>query len=185
MTKRSFLAGLLGFIGVGSVEATPPTDLGFPPVPAWHPSFAQPIEHVVDRLSYYTDGKRDFVVFRNGTCVVLEEGISDAAAEAFARKVLADILSYHPDMNPSPMDDGNILVRYNHPAVNVVIREVVLDHQKEVEDRHLDGLTEAEVLMTPLGPNKFDDFGKQALLGRAYMFMDAQNPEIVRIHRHQ
>ncbi|WP_156336412.1 hypothetical protein [Novosphingobium sp. ST904] len=83
------------------------------------------------------------------------------------------------------MDDGNILVRYNHPAVNVVIREVVLDHQKEVEDRHLDGLTEAEVLMTPLGPNKFDDFGKQALLGRAYMFMDAQNPEIVRIHRHQ
>jgi hypothetical protein len=50
---------------------------------------------------------------------------------------------------------------------------------------HLEGLTKSEVLITPLGPNKFDDFGKQALLGRAYMFMDAQHPKIKAIHRHR
>jgi hypothetical protein len=38
--------------------------------------------------------------------------------------------------------------------------------------------------MTPLGPNRFDSFGKQALLGRAYKFMDARAPKIVRIARH-
>jgi len=82
------------------------------------------------------------------------------------------------------MDDGNILVRYNHPAVNVVLSAIAKAHWQEIESRHLDGLTPREVLMTPLGPNKFDDFGKQALLGRAYMFMDAQSPEIARLVRH-
>jgi hypothetical protein len=81
------------------------------------------------------------------------------------------------------MDDGNILVRYNHPAVNVVLRDISKAHWPEIEQRHLDGLTPDEVLITPLGQNKFDDFGKQALLGRAYMFMDAVAPEIVDIKR--
>lgn len=40
-----------------------------------------------------------------------------------------------------------------------------------------------EVLITPLGPNVFDDFGKMALFGRCFMFMDAQDPKVVRIER--
>lgn len=87
-------------------------------------------------------------------------------------------------MAPNTMDDGNILVQYNHPAANVVLREVARANWPEIEGRHLDGLAPSEVLLTPLGPNKFDDFGKQALLGRAYMFMDALAPEIVQIKRH-
>lgn len=83
------------------------------------------------------------------------------------------------------MDDGNILVRYNHPGVNVVLSDIARAHWQEIEQRHLDGLTPDEVLITPLGQNKFDDFGKQALLGRAYMFMDAEQPEIVEIRRHR
>jgi hypothetical protein len=31
---------------------------------------------------------------------------------------------------------------------------------------------------------KFDDFAKQALLGRAYMFMDAQDLDLIEIKRH-
>ena len=81
------------------------------------------------------------------------------------------------------MDDGNLLVRYNHPAANVVLGDIAEAHWEEIERRHLDGLTESEVLITPLGPNKFDRLGKQALLGRAWMFMDAQAPEVVRIRR--
>lgn len=88
-------------------------------------------------------------------------------------------------MYPAPMDDGNILVRYNHPAVNVVLSTVAKAHWDEIDKRHLDGLTPDEVLITPLGQNKFDDFGKQALLGRAYMFIDAQSPEIIRLVRHR
>ena len=110
--------------------------------------------------------------------------MSDADAHTFALKVLSDIFNYHPDMNPAPMDDGNILVRYNHPAVNVVLHDVAQAHWSEIEAHHLEGLTESEVLITPLGPNKFDAFGKRALLGRAYMFMDAQAPVVVELRRH-
>lgn len=135
-------------------------------------------------MSYYTDGKRDFVVFQNGTCVTLGDGLAEGDAKAFALKVLSDIFHFHSDMNPAPMDDGNVLVRYNHPAFNVVLHDIAEAHWGEIEKRHLQGLTPSEVLITPQGPNKFDRLGKQALLGRAYMFLDAQDPRIIRIVRH-
>ncbi len=37
--------------------------------------------------------------------------------------------------------------------------------------------------LQPLGPNKFDEFGKKALFGRCFMFMDAQEPKVVRVVR--
>lgn len=184
MVRRSFIASLISAIVFGAAKASEAVTR-FPPVPTWHPSFEQPLDEVVGRVSYYTNGRRDFVVFAHGTCVILEDGLADAAATAFALKTLAQILGSHPDMNPTPMDDGNILVRYNHPAVNVVLKEVATAHWSEIEKMHLAGLTESEVLITPLGSNKFDDFGKQALLGRAYMFLDAQHPKINAIHRYQ
>ena len=101
-----------------------------------------------------------------------------------ALAALAGVYGAHPDMNPLPMDDGNILVRYSHYTGTVVLSDVAKAHWAEIEAKHLNGLTTDEVLITPLGPNKFDDFGKQALLGRAYMFLDAQAPEVVAIHRH-
>lgn len=162
----------------------PPAPPFSPPVPAWRPSFAQPLERVAGRVAHYTGGRKDVCVFRHGTCVVLPDGLDNAAARAFALEVLARILHAHPDMRPSPMNDGNVMVTYNHPAVNVVLADVAREHWPEVEARHLEGLAKAEVLFTPLGPNIFDDVGKQALLGRAYMFMDAQAPEIARIERH-
>lgn len=183
--RRSFIAGLLAALGLGNARATPAPKKAFPPVPTWKPSFSQSTDAVIDRISYYSNGKKDFAVFRNGTCVILDDGLSDADAGATSFKVLADIFGSHPDMNPAPMDDGDILVRYNHPAVNVVLSTVAKAHWDEIEKRHLDGLTPGEVLITPLGQNKFDDFGKQALLGRAYMFMDAQSPEIIRLVRHR
>jgi len=181
--RRSFVAGLLASLGLGGARAAPSAKKGFPPVPTWKPSFSQPTSAVIDRISYYTNGKKDFAVFRNGTCVILDDRLSDTDAKAASLKVLADIFGFHPDMNPAPMDDGNILVRYNHPAVNVVLSQVAKAHWDEIERRHLEGLTPDEVLITPLGQNKFDDFGKQALLGRAYMFMDVQSPEIIRLVR--
>ena len=68
------------------------------------------------------------------------------------------------------------MISYNHPAYSIVLRDNAQAHWAEIESRYMDELTPYEVLLTPLGPNKFDDFGKQGLLGRAYMFMDAQAP---------
>jgi hypothetical protein len=155
----------------------------FPPVPAWRPTIVQPMEAIVDRIRYYTNGARDFALFEHGTVVILEDGQSDEEARRYAKGVLHSIFNFHPDMNPLRMDDGNVLVQYNHPAVNVVLRDVVERHWAEIDERHQDALATHEVLITPLGPNKFDDFGKKALFGRCFMFMDAQEPEVVRIER--
>lgn len=155
----------------------------FPPVPEWRPSIVQPLDRIAERIRYYTDGARDFALFHHGTCVILEDGLSDTQAEQYAREVLHHIFHAHPDMNPVPMDDGNVLVRYNHPAVNVVLCDVAKAYWPEIDRRHQQALARDEVLITPLGHNRFDDIGKKALFGRCFMFMDAQNPRVVRIER--
>jgi hypothetical protein len=86
-------------------------------------------------------------------------------------------------MKPLNMDDGNILIRYNHPAVNVVLSDIVKEHWPEIDRRHQEALATDEVLITSLGSNRFDDFGKKALFGRCFMFMDAQGSKVVRIER--
>lgn len=159
----------------------PPMQL--PPVPDWKPTIRQPLDKIIERLSYYTDSKHDFAVFEYGTCVVLPNGLPEAQAVTTAKDVLSKILHYHPDMNPTNMDDGNVLVQYNHPAVNIVLNEVVTEHWTEIVKNHQKALATSEVLITPLGPNVFDDFGKKALFGRCFMFMDAQDPKVVRIVR--
>ena len=155
----------------------------FPPVPDWKPDIAQPIESIIERIMYYTDNKKDIAVFKNGTCVVLDDGLSDTDAQQFAKEVLSQIYNYHPDMNPVNMNDGNILIQYNHPAVNVVFDSHAKEHWNLIDKNHQRALSTDEVLTTPLGNNVFDDFGKKALFGRCFMFMDAQKPEVIKIVR--
>ena len=155
----------------------------FPPVPDWRPTISQPLDRIVDRVRYYTDKTKDFAVFEYGTCVILQEGLTEQDAERFAMEVLREIFHAHPYMNPMNMDDGNVLVRYNHPAVNVVLKDIAEKNWLEIDQRHQDALATDEVLITQLGHNRFDDFGKKALFGRCFMFMDAQSPKVVRIER--
>jgi hypothetical protein len=156
-----------------------------PPVPEWRPAIVQPLDRIIDRCAYYTNGQRDFAVFENGTCAFLPDGLSNEEAVTTAKGILDEIFHCHPDMRPAPMDDGNILIRYNQPAANVVLRDIVEANWSEIQANHLKALARAEVLITPFGPNKFDAFGMAALFGRCYMFMDAQSPKIVRIVRKQ
>jgi hypothetical protein len=153
------------------------------PVPKWQPAIAQPLDVIAERVAFYTNGKRDFVVFQHGTCVLVSPGLSAASAAEEAQATLSKIFNCHPDMNPVAMKDGNITVQYHQPALNVVLDSMTKAHWPEIERRHQDALATSEVLMTPLGANKFDDFGKKALFGRCFMFMDAQNPVVVRLVR--
>ncbi len=156
----------------------------FPPVPKWRPSFKQPLDAVVERMHYYAGGKRDFAIFENGTCAVVPEGLTEEDAKAAALQILSAIFNYHADMNPADMDDGNVLVRYNQPAFNVVLSDFARAHWDEIEARYLDALAESEVMINAGGkPNIFDERGKKGLFGRCYMFMDAQAPVVVRIER--
>lgn len=182
MNRRQVLMGGLSSLVVSPAGSTEVPKM-FPPVPKWRPSFSQPIDRIEERFGYYFDRGRDFAILENGTCVLTEAGLSDDAAAKAAIQTLSLIYNYHPDMKPSDMDDGNVLVSYNHPAFNVVLSDVAKAHWQEIETRHQDGLATDEVLITPLGQNVFDELGKKALLGRCYMFMDAQAPKVIRIKR--
>lgn len=167
------------------VESRPQqfAELRLPPVPVWKPVYPYSIDTVATRIRTYSNGSRDFAVFRNGTVSILPDGLSDPEAESHAISALRGVFHAHIDMNPVPMKDGNIVVHYNHDVATVVLKELVEEHWAEIQGRHLDALATDEVLMTSKGPNVFDDHGKAALFGRCYMFMDAQDPKVVRIER--
>lgn len=155
----------------------------FPPVPNWNPRIEQPIERISDRVRHYSDNSKDFAVFTNGTVVILPVGLSDIEAEAHALKALHGVFHSHPDMNPLNMNDGNILIHYKNDAASIVFADIVEANWEKIENQHQNALATDEVLITPLGPNKFDDFGKKILFGRCFMFMDAQTPKVVKIER--
>lgn len=58
-------------------------------------------------------------------------------------------------------------------------------HWADIDRNHQRAVATDEVLISPLGHNVFDDFGKKALFGRCFMFMDALAPAIVSIERAQ
>ena len=156
----------------------------FPPVPDWQPSVKLPLDRIAERIRFYTNGSRDFALFSNGTATILSSGLTDDEAEQHALKALHGVFHAHPDFNPMNMKDGNVLVQYNHDVASVVLADVVEQNWAEIDAQHQCALATYEVLITPLGQNTFDDFGKIALFGRCFMFMDAQAPQVVRIERH-
>ncbi len=182
MDRRSFVFCCLASSLLTNSACSQESEI-FPPVPSWRPSVIPNLDQVADRFRYYTNGERDFVIFRNSTCCIVPLGLSEMDASTAAIEILSKIINFHPDMNPRRMDDGNVLVSYNHPAFNVVLEDFARTNWDEIETRHQDGLTPDEVLLTPLGQNVFDEVGKMALLGRSYMFLDALESIVSGIER--
>jgi hypothetical protein len=141
--------GLFSNLFGGDKPADKPKD--FPPVPAWQPEIEIPLEKIIDRFRYYTDNKKQFVVFKHGTCVLVSDGLTDEQARKEALETVSKVFNYHPDMNPKSMDDGNILIFYNHPAYTVVLEEITKVHMETIRTNHLRALARDEVIMTRLG----------------------------------
>lgn len=180
--KRHFLIGFASTI-IGMKSACAQKNTLPPPVPQWRPNFRSNTQQIVERFRLYTDSKWDFVVFENSTCCIVPPDLTEERAELVAVESLKKIFHSHPDMNPTPMKDGNVLVGYNEPAYNIVFADLAQQNWSQIEKFHLEGLTASEVIITPLGRNVFDKVGKMALLGRSWMFMDAQSLKVVRIIR--
>ncbi|GAA0552629.1 hypothetical protein GCM10009098_20420 [Rheinheimera aquimaris] len=166
-------------------KKTPPPEQPrqLPPVPDWQPNFAPELDKIIEIASYYTNGKHDLAIFEHGTIVVLAKGLSAEEATSSALEALHGVFHSHPDMNPRDMDDGNILVGYKNNVANIVVNDFAMEHWNEIDLNHQRALATHEVLITPLGHNVFNDFGKKALYGRCFMFMDALSPKVVRIAR--
>lgn len=162
--------------------AGPPAPRGLPPRPRWQPTITVDIERTARTFACYMDGKHSFVVLKNGTCVLLPpEGTTNP--QAAAEKTLRDILWAHPDTKLRTMNDGNFLILYSQPtAATVMFADVVEANWAYIEKNYSHGLTESEVLRGPDGkPAQFTKGVKVNLFGRAYMFMDAVSPEVVKV----
>ena len=179
------LAGLVIF--AISRKSSPPQKLDtgklsddFPPKPKWKPNVPIDFQRTIETIAYYSDKKKTFAVFENGTCIVIPDG--DANPEKQTKGILNKVYNYHPDFNPQTMDDGNFMVSYSQPAYSIVFKDEFEKNRDYIEKNHLDGLVRAEVLLNAKRePNKFDDIGKIGLFARARMFLDAQNPVVVKI----
>ncbi len=180
ITRRELLVTGSMFVTFGSGKKLQASSF---PVPKWRPKFHPPLKEIIGRFQYYRNNAQDFVIFKNGTCVPVENGTPASDAIVAAKLVLEKIVNFHPDFQTLPMDDGNFLVTYNQTAFNVILRRNAQSHWAQIERHHLEGLLKDEVIISPAGHNIFDDMGKIGLLGRSYMFMDAINPRAARVIR--
>ena len=187
MLRRTVIFGLFATGASSAISKQPKLSDVWPPLPKWTPTFAMPIATTLPAFKQALNGPRDIVVFNNGTMVIVEQGLEQKRAVETAKTHLKNLIGFHPDMSPGWTNSGDVLIGYNQTgftaAFNLVLASVARKHWAEIEAKHLDGLTPDEVLITPLGSNVFDDLGKMALLGRAYMFLDALDPKVVLIDR--
>ena len=81
------------------------------------------------------------------------------------------------------MDDGNYTVSFSRPNCFAVVTRAEFEKNKNyIVKNHLDGIVKDEVLLNAeKKPNVFDERGMIGLFGRARMFMDAENPTVVKI----
>lgn len=154
----------------------------FPPRPSWKPELKIDSERIIERFSYYSNGNIDFVVFKNGTCVPVEPGSTDWINDS--KKTMAELFNSHPDFNPLQMDDGNWMISMSNRAFIICFNDDIEANWDYIDSNHLKGLAEDEVIIT--GENKqniFDKRGRIGLFGRAYWFMDAAEPDPVKVIR--
>jgi hypothetical protein len=152
----------------------------FPPKPKWKPTIPVDIERIIRTFASYIDHRRSFAVFAHGTCVLLPDESENAEADALV--ILGAIYHFHPDFDPRSMEDGNVLVAYSQPAFSVVFADEFATHRDYIEENYLDGITPEEALLTMKEqPAKLDERRKIGLFGRARMFLDAQEPKVIRI----
>lgn len=145
-------------------------------VPAWKPDCDRDLERIATLCTHFTNGATSFVVFSHGTCVIMDSPVNEEEAFQTASQHLSLFLKSHPDVQPLAMNDGSVLVQsLNVSAVSIVPPETLASYQSQIEENHLSAIPGHEVIMTPNGPNVFDDFGKQVLFARAFIFWDAQD----------
>jgi len=137
------------------------------------------IDRIVKTAAFYTGNKLQLAVFKFGTVVLLTNRTENI--DASAKDILNQIYHSHPDFKPRLMDDGNYLVEYRLPAFTIVFKDKLEANRAYIDKNYMQGICTAEVLINKQGAqNVFDDTGKTCLFGRAQMFMDAQEPLVVK-----
>jgi hypothetical protein len=131
------LAGIFGLVAAillpsPSFKKTTASPAENPIVPARHVPFrtgqaergevpAASTEELVRFCSQHVSAKRSFVLFRRGTCVVVDEPCADPLAEA--RRRLARCAEVDAPFVPEPTSEGDLIVAFKEPVFHRFTRD--------------------------------------------------------------
>lgn len=128
------LAGIFGLVAAillpsPSFKKTAASPVENPIVPARHVPFraesteapAASTEELVKFCSQHVSEKRSFVLFRRGTCVVVDEPCADPLAEA--RQRLARCAEVDAPFVPEPTSEGDLIVAFKEPVFHRFTRD--------------------------------------------------------------
>ena len=108
--------GRLTPVSHGTAVQESPGDLSPPPAST---------EALVEFCSQHVSAKRSFVLFRRGTCVVVDEPCADPLAEA--RQRLAACAKPDAMFVPEPTSEGDLIVAFKEPVFHRFTREELAD----------------------------------------------------------
>lgn len=150
------------------------------PVPKWKPEIIVDTERVAKCFAYYTDYQNNFVVFKNGTCLILNDFESDVEKQAkYAfKKRFNPLLSFKAEQ----LVDDNWYILFQGNIIGIVFQDEIETNIDYIEKNYLDGLLPTEMLFeneVSGKPKELGLNGKISLLARARAIVDYLDPEVV------
>lgn len=141
LTLRYPVSGPAPALQVRSAPPTAPTPLLSPvadsvEVPSGH------LNRLISFCASMVTSDRTFVVFANGTCVIVNEPSLDPVAEAVT--ILGECSSPNARFITKEIEHGNILVTYQKPAFHCLFEDEVAQTRPQIEQNFLHYLTAAE-----------------------------------------
>jgi hypothetical protein len=175
------LAGIFGLAAAILLPAPSLKKTAAAPQPAPSPSLARSApadppaaspDALVEFCSQHVSERRSFVLFRRGTCVVVDEPCADPLAEA--RKRLSNCAEADARFVPEPTSEGDLIVTFKEPVFHRFTKDELTDLGPWLEQVASTLLSPAESIATPEGwaphPN-----AKVGLLARRRLLEDASN----------
>ncbi|MDQ8191685.1 hypothetical protein [Roseibacillus persicicus] len=123
---------------------------------------------------------RAFVLFKYGTCVVIEGKKDTATIKNEALRILSKTATPDARFVCTPVEDNNLIVSYTEPVFHLRFGEDMNNNREQIESDFRRFLTESELAdITPSWEPPFH--AKVGLRSRARLLKDAQNPVISHI----
>jgi hypothetical protein len=175
------LAGIFGLAAAILLPAPSLKKIAVAPQPAPAPSTARTVvadppaaspDALIEFCSQHVSERRSFVLFRRGTCVVVDEPCADPLAEA--RKRLSNCAQTDARFVPEPTSEGDLIVTFKEPVFHRFTKDELADLGPWLDQVAPTLLSPAESTSTPEGwaphPN-----AKVGLLARRRLLEDASN----------
>jgi hypothetical protein len=137
-------------------------------------------EELVEFCSRHVTAKRTFVLFRRGSCVVVDEPCEDPLAEA--RKKLAACAESEARFVPEPTSEGDLIITFKEPVFHRFSRRELETLGPWLDQIAPALLSPAESVAAVDGWSPHQN-AKVGLLARRRMLEDASQPVPVKIIR--